>query len=96
VVFSAVEGPKIEIEAGSSSDDEENPRLSKDMIYKNSSMYSRSSTINRNSSVYEEYTRESFDVVKDLGKGAYGTVLLVKHRNTDTLFALKELEIAKI
>lgn len=66
------------------------------MIYKNSSMISRSSSINRTSSVYEEYTRDSFDVVKDLGKGAYGTVLLVNHRNTDTLFALKELEIAKI
>jgi serine/threonine protein kinase len=40
----------------------------------------------------EIITRQSFDIVKKLGDGAYGVVYLVKKKDTGQLFALKELE----
>ena len=40
----------------------------------------------------KEYSRESFEIVDSLGKGAYGTVLLVRDvEGTGGLFAMKEL-----
>lgn len=42
--------------------------------------------------VTEILTRDSFDIVKKLGDGAYGVVYLVKKKDTGQLFALKELE----
>ena len=38
-----------------------------------------------------ELDRDDFDFLKDLGKGAYGTVFLVQHKKTKQQFALKEL-----
>jgi serine/threonine protein kinase len=40
----------------------------------------------------EIITRESFDIIKKLGDGAYGVVYMVKKKDTGHLYALKELE----
>ena len=40
----------------------------------------------------EVYTKDSFQIVKSLGSGAYGTVYLVKKKGTENLFAMKELQ----
>lgn len=49
--------------------------------------FSRSTTLR----VTEVYTKDSFQIVKSLGSGAYGTVFLVKKKGTENLFAMKEL-----
>jgi len=38
------------------------------------------------------YSRNSFDILKDLGSGAYGKVYLVKRKTDGQLFAMKELK----
>lgn len=49
--------------------------------------FSRTTTLR----VTEVYTKDSFDIVKKLGSGAYGTVWLVKHKRTGHKYAMKEL-----
>ena len=40
----------------------------------------------------EEIHKNSFNFINKLGKGAYGQVHLVKNKNSDQLFALKEVD----
>ena len=40
----------------------------------------------------EILTKDSFDIIKKLGNGAYGTVYLVQKKNNKKYFAMKELE----
>ena len=39
----------------------------------------------------DDLTREDFDFLSNLGKGAYGTVFKVQHKKTKQNFALKEV-----
>jgi len=39
---------------------------------------------------------ENFKIIKRIGKGMYGNVYLVRHRDTNILYALKALEITFI
>ena len=41
-------------------------------------------------------TKDSFEYIKPLGEGSYGKVYLVKKKNSEELFALKELDKDRI
>lgn len=44
----------------------------------------------------KKMTAEDFEVLKVLGKGAYGTVMLVRHKGNGRLFAQKQLKKASL
>ncbi|KAF2834903.1 kinase-like protein [Patellaria atrata CBS 101060] len=50
----------------------------------------------RQDTMYRKMTASDFDTLRCLGKGAYGTVLLVKQRATGRLFAQKQLRKATL